>query len=355
MSHSVASLAHKKAFSPGALVHVGESSGEEARISVVRYGPDSFAESEGPDWPDRVDRRKPDEVMWVRVRGVSDLESMRLVGEKFGLHPLVMEDVINTEHHPKIEEFDDYLFLVGRRLFVDPGGEEVEQKQVSLILGPGWVISFGEEAQSQTFDPMVERLSLGKGRARGLGPDYLFCALLDIMVDSYFEIIDILEDRLDEIETEVMEDPREEILNRLYRLKRQVLQLRRTVWPMREMTNTLAREGHPLLSDRVHPFARDIHDHAFHVLEASDALRENMSALMDLFLSRAGHRMNQIMKVLTVIATIFIPLTFLVGVYGMNFKYMPELDLPWGYFALLGVMVLIALGMVAFFRRRRWF
>jgi magnesium transporter len=355
MADSVDSPASKEALSPGSLVHVGGPSGGESRVSLIRYGPDHFQESEGEDWADLVEERDPAEVLWLRVRGVSDLEAMSLVEARFGLHPLLMEDVINTQHRPKLEEFDDCLFLVGKRLLLEPGGMEVEQKQVSLILGPGWIISFGEEAQSQAFAPMIERLRQGKGRARGLGPDYLFCALLDIVVDTYFGIVDGLEDRLEELETEVMEDPREEILTRLYHLKRRVLRVRRTVWPMREITTALVREGNPLLSDQLHPFVRDIQDHAYHVLEAADALRENLSALMDLFLSRAGHRMNQIMKVLTVIATIFIPLTFLAGIYGMNFKYMPELDLPWAYFALLGLMGLVALGMIGFFRRKKWF
>ncbi len=354
MSKSVGSVAAKSALPQGALVHVGESAGLKASVSIIRYGPESFSETEGDAWNATTLGEDAAQVTWLRVRGISDLDKIRLVGERFGLHALVLEDVINTDHRPKLEDFEDYLFLVGRRLQIAPEGMKVTKKQSSLILGRGWVISFGEDADSTAYSPMVERLRKGVGRSRKLGADYLFSALLDIMVDSYFQVVEALEDRVEEIENEVMDQPDERVLTRIYHLKRQVLQLRRTIWPMREAANALIRDEFPLIGEQVLPFVRDIYDHTTHVLEATDALRENLSALLDLCLSQAGNRMNQVMKVLTIIATIFIPLTFLAGLYGMNFKYMPELDLAWSYPALLVVMSLMALVMILFFRRKRW-
>ena len=354
MSKSVESISAKDSLPQGSLVHVGEQSGQKAAVAIIRYGPEEYSETEGDAWRSEEIDGDSYPVTWLRVRGVSDLDNISLVGERFGLHALVLEDVINTNHRPKLEDFEDYLFLVGRRLKIDPETMELTQKQSSLVLGPGWVVSFGENPESTAFAPMVERLRKGVGRSRKLGADYLFSALLDIMVDSYFQVVEELEDRVEDIEDEVMDRPTDSVLTRIYHLKRQALQLRRILWPMREAANALIRDEFPLISDQVLPFVRDIYDHANQVLEAADALRENLSALLDLCLSQAGNRMNQVMKVLTIIATIFIPLTFLAGLYGMNFKFMPELDLPWAYPAVLAVMALLALVMILYFKKKRW-
>lgn len=354
MSDRVDSVAEKSSLPPGSFVHVGEPGGGNAAISVFHYGPDNFESSEDIQGARPDERHGPFQVLWLRVRGVSDLPAMRLVGDKFGLHPLVLEDILNTVHRPKLEDFGDYLFLVGQRMDIDPDNMQVAREQVSLVLGKGWVISFEEEPDSEILSPMVKRLRNGVGRARNSGAAYLFYALLDLVADSYFEVLENLEDRLEELEEEALGEPDEKLLTQIYHLKRQVLRLRRTVWPLREISNSLLHGESSLIDQQIHPFLRDIYDHATQVLEASEALRESLAALMDLCLSKAGNRMNQVMKVLTVIATIFIPLTFMTGVYGMNFKHMPELDLVWAYPALLGLMALVVLVMIIFFKKKKW-
>lgn len=352
--NSVDGIADKVNLPPGSLIHVGQAGESGTEVSIYGYGPDGLTESEGMSGEIGLNEPGRPPVLWIRVRGLSDQSVMARIGAQFNLHALVLEDILNTHHRPKVEEFENYLFLIGHSFRIDPADKELTWDQVSFILGTDWVISFEERADSQTLSPMVNRLRASRGRSRTMGADYLFYALMDLAVDSCFIVLETLDEAMDQLEFGVMDQPDQNVLNRIYHLRRQALRLRRAAWPMRETANSLLRDESVKISGQVQPFLRDLYDHTVHILEASEALRENLSALMDLCLGQAGNRMNQIMKVLTVVGAIFIPLTFLAGLYGMNFKHMPELEVPWAYHALLGVMVVIAVGMVAFFKKKRW-
>ena len=354
MTQSVESISQKEASPPGSLIRVGENQVQATRVDLFKYGSGTLVEEPLREMAQLDALNAQPGVLWVRVRGLADLPLIKALGERFTLHSLVLEDLLNTVHRPKLEDFGGYLFAVTRRLVMDPAEQTLAQTQISLVLGKGWLVSFEEDTESQALSPMAERLKSGVGRARRLGAGYLFHALLDLTADSYFGVLENLEERLEYMEETVMTQPDENILNNIYQAKRQVLHLRRVVWPMREMSNSLLRDGNELIERQVHPFLRDLYDHTTQVLEATEALMENLAALMELCLSHAGNRMNQIMKVLTVIATIFIPLTFIAGVYGMNFKHMPELDLPWAYPALMGLMGILAVGMALYFKFRKW-
>jgi magnesium transporter len=290
-------------------------------------------------------------VVWLDVRGLGDPALLREAAEVFGLHRLVIADVANTTQHPKVERYPERLFLVARQVAI--AGGVLESEQLSVVVGPGFVLTF-QERPGDCFDPVRERIRAGTGQVRGAGPDYLAHALLDAVVDSYFPLLEELGERMERLEEEILEasEPRQVLTIR--DLKRDLLLLRRIVWPQREAMHQLVREPGPLIQPETLPYLADVYDHLVRLLEILESFRELGTGLMEVYLSMVSQRMNEVMKVLTVIATIFIPLTFIAGIYGMNFAHMPELGWRWGYFACLGVMAVTALGFLAWFRRRGW-
>ncbi|BEQ13723.1 magnesium/cobalt transporter CorA [Desulfoferula mesophila] len=349
----VNSLADKDSLPPGSLVHVGEETTGPTRITVLEYDAQGVHALDEPDSGEIARLRDEPQVVWFRVEGVHQVEIIARLGEIFGLHPLVQEDIVNTQQRPKLEEYDNYLFLVLKDLSFDQEDQEVVARQVSLILGRGWVLSFSESGHDP-FTAVVERINGGRGRIRHLGADYLAYALLDSVVDHYFGVLESLADASQEMESELDTAADQRVLRTLHQLKRQGLRLRKAVWPLREVTAWLERGEHELVSPTVRPYLRDVYDHTVQVIDATESLRDSLASLMDLYLSIVSNRMNQIMKVLTIIATLFIPLTFIAGVYGMNFKNMPELEWSWGYFAALGLMGVVTIGMLIYFWRKGW-
>ena len=353
MSQSAKTMADKAALSPGSLIHVGEAPEGPTRISILEYDAQGIKEYDSAE-PDLVRKLAGGpRVTWFKVEGVHQVETVRQVGEIFGLHPLVLEDLVNTHQRPKLEDYERYLFLVLKTMCYDQQNREVEQQQIGLILGPGYVLSF-DQGLGDPLSPVGARIHVGKGRIRRLGSDYLAYAIMDLAVDSYFTALEELESRIEEVEEDLIERVRPEQLHVLYDLKTELAHMRKSIWPLREVCSNLLRGGHDLISDEVIPFLRDLYDHTVQVIESCDSLRENVTSLIDLHLSSVGNRMNEVMKVLTIIATIFIPLTFLAGIYGMNFKYMPELDLPWAYPVLLLLMGAVVVLMLVYFRRKKW-
>ncbi len=332
----------------------GGETAEHARVSIIRYGPESMTKAFDVDLKELDAVLDPNEITWVTVDGALDQEVVRRVGERFGLHPLVQEDIVSTDHRAKVEDHDDYLFIVLKRLVFDRESKEFRPEQASLILGEGYVIGFFAEGR-ELFHDLMDRLSSGRGRIRRQKADYLVYALLDVVVDRDFEVVEDIGELLEEIEDELLADPKQETLRRLYLFKRDVMHLRRAIWPMRDVLGWLSRGESELIHPGTIPYLRDVYDHVIHTIESIETSRDTLANLMEIYLSSVSNRMNEVMKVLTVIATIFIPLTFVVGLYGMNFRYMPELDLHWGYPAVLIVMGVIAGGMVLYFRRKNWF
>jgi magnesium transporter len=281
------------------------------------------------------------------------------LGRHLDLHPLLLEDIVHTRQRPKLEDFETYTYVVARMLYqrsaADDDGEiEIESEQVSMVVGPGWVLTFLEDP-GDVFDPVRRRLRENKGRLRKLGADYLAYSLLDVVVDNYFAVLERLGEEVDRVEGELLGGTAEAHLEEIRALKRAMIQMRGAVWPLRDVIAGLLRGESKLFKQTTLLYLRDVHDHVVRVAEIGEALRETVAGMMDIYLSSVSNRLNQVMKVLTIIATIFIPLTFIVGVYGMNFDHMPELAWRWGYWVVWGVMVVIAGALLGYFRRKRWF
>jgi magnesium transporter len=339
--------------SPGTVVYVGEDRVEPVTISFIRYN------QSGADAPrvvapaDVVPPVQGDGIAWYTINGVHDAGILSAIGERFGLHGLVIEDIANTNQRPKIEEFEQHLFIAMKMITFDEEAKELVAEHVSLIVGEGYVLAFLEN-EGDVFEPVRQRIASGKGRIRKMKSDYLAYALMDAIVDNYFAVLEDLGDQIDDVEEEVVESPTVQTLRTVHRLKRELIFLRRSVWPMREVVNTILRDEGELVREETRIFLRDLYDHSIHVIDTVETLRDIVAGMLDVYLSSVSNKLNQVMKVLTVMSSIFIPLTFVAGVYGMNFKYMPELEMSYGYPAVMIGMLVVALGLLAMFRRKEW-
>jgi magnesium transporter len=300
-------------------------------------------------------------VSWVDVKGLGSEEILQRIGTVFQLHPLVLEDVVNVPQRPKVEEHGNQLLIVARMVTLHDDHRTFESEQVSFVLGKYYLLTVQEEPRYDSFGPIRERIRTAKGSIRRSGPDYLAYALLDSIIDGFFPVLEVYGEQLEELEDEVVANPTPQTLQKIHDIKRELLTLRRAIWPQRDAINTLIRDGSDLITNDVRIYLRDCYDHAIQVLDMVETYREIASSLMDVYLSSVGNRMNEIMKFLTVMSSIFIPLTFIAGVYGMNFNSekspynMPELNAQWGYPLCLGVMGGIAIALVFFFWRKGWF
>jgi magnesium transporter len=343
----------KAGMPPGSLVHIGETPAQAVSIELIGYDPETFEEQRFATVDDCLPHLERPGITWVNVEGVHDVEIIRHLGERFSLHPLVLEDIVNTGQRPKIEDYDDYLFIV-LRMLRPTGGGEFTSEQLSMILGPRYLFTFQEGLQGDVFDMVRERLRNNKGKGRGMGADYLAYALIDAIVDSYFTVLEDLGERIVNLEEELTLSPDPTTLHEINTIKKEIIFLRKAVWPLREAVSFLERGDSVLLSPATRLYFRDVYDHTVQVIDTVETYRDLLSGMLDLYLSSISNRINEIMKFMTVIGTIFMPLTFLVGVYGMNFKHMPELEWHYGYFILWGLMIGLSMAMIIFFRRKRW-
>ncbi len=342
--------ASKQGLPPGTLVHIGERQDEPVTISVITYDEQHYDEQCAVA-PESLPDLRGRSITWVNVNGLYETGLIKAIGDRAGLHPLTEEDIVNTRQRPKTEEYEDYIYVVTKMLSYEEGA--VRSEQVSLVLGPSFVVSFQERA-GDVFDPIRERLRSGRGRIRKEGADYLTYALLDAVVDGYFQVLEEYGDAFEGIEEEVLASADGGTLQAIYAAKRELIELRRSVWPLREVVSALERGESPLIRKTTRVYLRDVYDHTVQVAETVETYRDTAAGILDLYLSEQSRRMSEVMKVLTVIATIFIPLTFVAGVYGMNFRYMPELGYHWAYPAALAGMATIAVAMLIWFWRRRW-
>jgi magnesium transporter len=354
MSHRRPRRSSKAGLSPGTLVHVGDRRVETTALEVIDYDADNLREVPTESLAGCLERRDTRTVSWINVDGLHDLQLVEKLGAGFGIHALALEDVLNTESRPKLEDYEGHLFVVAKMLSWDEKQCVVASEQVSFVLGLRWLVTF-QERGGDVFDPVRARLRAGRGRMRKLGADYLMYALLDAIVDNYFLILERLDDRIEALELELVDSPGQATVREIHRLKREMIDLRRAVWPLREVLGGLGRIESPLVAPETHIFLRDVHDHTVQIADTIEGFRDLLAGMLDIYMSTLNNRMNAIMKVLTMIATIFIPLTFIVGIYGMNFDHMAELHWRWGYPLVLAVMAAIAAGMLAIFRRRGWF
>ena len=344
---------------PGTLMHIGDKRTERVKITIIDYDEKQFQEKEVGTIEECFSFRDTLTVTWINIDGIHDLEIIEKIGSHFGFHPLMLEDIVNTGQRPKLEDFENYIFIVLKMFYFDEKAGEINAEQVSLIIGSNFVISF-QEKEGDVFNPIRERIRNAKGRIRKTGADYLAYSLLDAVVDNYFLILEKLGEKIAGMEEKLIANPTPQTLQIIHHLKREIIFLRKSVWPLREVVNMLELSESKLIKKSTHIFLRDVYDHTIQVIDTIETYRDMVSGMVDIYLSSVSNRMNEVMKVLTIIATIFIPLTFIAGIYGMNFNpeasvwNMPELNWKFGYLLSLTAMVIVALIMLGYFKRKKW-
>ncbi|HBU06852.1 MAG TPA: magnesium and cobalt transport protein CorA [Candidatus Magasanikbacteria bacterium] len=324
------------------------------KIYIFDYSPETLVEKEVKTIEECIAFKESPSVTWVnidRVPPVDDLERLRAV---FSIHPVVVDDILNVNQRPKIEILDDYIYVVLKMLTLAENNKKVESEQVSIVIAKDFVLTFQQDIEGDTFASVRDRIRNKTNKIRGMGTDYLAYKLIDSVVDNYFNVLEAFSDRLEKIEHQLINNPNNNTLQEMYNLKREVLNLRRSVWPLREVVVALERDDTPLVKDNTRIYLRDVYDHVIQIIDTIETYREMLSGMVDIYLSSVSNKMNAVMKVLTIIATIFMPLTFLAGVYGMNFKHMPELNWVWGYPLVWLIMVTVAIIMLVFFKRKKW-
>lgn len=352
MQRIVKSRSRKIGLPPGSLVHVGEKKRETTDITLVKYGEDFFEKSRISPQEMSLIKQNEEGFLWLNIEGLHQVDILAEAGSKFGLHPLVVEDILNTDQRPKIEINQDYVYVCAKTLSYDSNQSEFEIEQVSLVLGKNYVLSFSEK-DTDIFDPVVKRLNQSE-KIRKLGSDYLAYCLLDIIVDNYFAVLEDFSEKIELAEDELVVHTTGSTLKSIHRLKRQVLFLHKAVWPLRDVISSLERGDSDLIKDSTLIFIRDLYDHVIQVMDTTETLRDILASMLDIYLSSTSNRMNEIMKVLTIISTVFMPLSFIVGVYGMNIRNMPELNWPYMYPVLWLIMVSIAGLMIYYFKKKKW-
>lgn len=336
---------------PGTVIYTGEAIAQSAQLRLLNYTQDTVTDEVVES--DALQRPPADSgVWWLSVQGVSDVTSVQHIGELFGLHILTQEDIVNTAHRPKLEQFDEYLVVILRSVRPDDSGL-IREENMTFVLTDHSVLSFSESEQD-IFHPNRERIKATNGRFRARGADYLLYTLIDSVVDHYVNTLGLIDDQIEVLEEAVVQQVDREIVGKLHDQRRNLLQLRKAVVPLRDIVLQLRRDETDVIGDDISMFLHDVEDHLLQVLDSIESGREIISGLLELYMSFESNRMNEVMKVLTIIATVFIPLTFIAGVYGMNFEVMPELRIPWAYPAVLVMMVAVGIAMFFFFRHKRW-
>lgn len=337
---------------PGTLIHTGEDRSTPVHVSMITYNP-TGAKVHGKVDAEGLRARIPaDNIAWVNVDGVHDTDLIADLGQQFELHPLVLEDIVNTEERPKIEDYGTYLYFVMNMADLD-AEHRIRTEQVSIVLGRDFILSFQEDPDD-IFDEIRLRIAKPGSSMQKMGPDYLAYLLLDAVVDRYFLLLEHLGEKIDDLEEELIERASKKILKRIYELKREVAHLRKAVWPMREIVGNMQRNQNDLISQELHVFLRDFYDHIMRVIDSVETFRDTIAGMIDLYLSTSSIKMNEVMQVLTVISTIFIPLTFITGFYGMNLEWMPEIHSRWSYPVIVVSMVVIVIVQLIYFKRKKW-
>jgi magnesium transporter len=345
----------KAGLPPGALVHLKDD--EEVRkvkIHIIEFDENNITERDTTELKDCAISEKKTGVTWIDVDGVNNVEFLENLGKMFGFHPLVMEDIMDTDQRPKFEWYQNYVVIVAKMLCWNDIAGEIYQEQIGIIIGSNYIISFQEKAGIDVFNPLRERLRNNKGNIRRQGADYIAYGLLDAIVDNYFKILEFAGEKVEDVENILLTNPNPEALKTIYSLKRDLLVIRKSAWPLRSVVTDMEKIDSAFINHSTKIFLRDIYDHLFQVIETAEIFREMLSGMYDIYLSSISYKTNEVMKTLAIIGTIFMPLTFIVGLYGMNFKYMPELSVPWAYPLLLVIMAVIAISMLIYFKAKKW-
>lgn len=352
MKQTAHTRSRKAGLPPGTLLHIGERKRQTARIRLLQYDAQQLDERElaVEEWREL---RRPGRVTWIHVAGVHDTALLGAIGKHFGLHPLVLEDILSTDQRPKREDYEDNTYIVIKALQNGKDEVRLDKEQVSIILGRDFILSF-EESEPSLFEPVRQQLLRKHGLIRKLGADYLAYRLIDAVVDGYFGVLEQFGERIETLQERIIRCPSSRSQQTLHQLRREVVTVRRFVWPLREVIGGLEREGGKFIQEGTRFYLRDVYDHVLHMIETIETFHEMLSHTLDIHLLGTAHRLNEIIKVLTVIATAFMPPTLIASIYGMNFHVMPELDWTWGYPLAIGVMLGSAAGMLVLFRRKRW-
>ncbi|MFC2043976.1 magnesium/cobalt transporter CorA [Chloroflexota bacterium] len=353
MHRLIKKRSEKAGLPPGTLVHVGEQRVEKVKITIIDYDEINFVEKEAKTIEECFPFKEKSTVTWINIDGLHEVEIIETLGSHFNLHALLLEDILNTNQRPKMEDFEDYIFFVLKMIYCCEKEGKIEAEQISLILGLNFVISF-QEREGDVFNPIRDRIRKNKGRIRRAGADYLAYALLDAIVDNYFTILENTGEKIEDTEQKLTMNPSPETLQFIHELKREMIFLRKSIWPLREFISALERSESTLIHESTGAYLRDIYDHTIQVIDTVESYRDMISGMLDIYLSSMSNKMNEVMKVLTIFASIFIPLTFVAGIYGMNFEFMPELKWRWGYFASLCFMALVSVSLLIYFKRKRW-
>jgi magnesium transporter len=351
-----------KGQSPETLIYEGSrKKSDDVKITIFDYDEKDYVEKEAKSVEECIPFKDKPTVTWINVDGIHNVDILEKFNASYLVHPMVLEDILDINQRPKAEDFGEYIFMVAKMLSYNEAKDDIIEEQVSIILGHNFLITFQEAKAGDVFDVIRARIRSNKGKIRKMGPDYLAYALLDAIVDNYFIILEKIGEKIENIEADVVARPVPQTLQGINKLKRELIFLRKSIWPLREAVNTVARSESELIRDNVLVYYRDIHDQTVHAVDTIEAFRDSVSGMLDIYLSSVSYRLNEVMKVLTVIATIFMPLTFIAGIYGMNFNTkaspvnMPELNWPFGYLFMLLLCLTVALCMVAYFKRKKWF
>jgi len=353
MPESLSYSSEKSGLPPGSLVHVGEVHTHEHKISVINYNKSTLKKHTIKSIEELLPYKTTDTITWVIVDGLKDVSIIDAIGQHFGIHVLVLEDILNTHQRPKFEEFDGYLYIVIKAISLGNEDFNVEYEQISLLILNNFVFTFMEKPDA-LFDPILSRLDNDKSQIRNLGADYLAYIIMDTVVDEYFALQDAFDELIESVEDKLLSDPSTQTLSIIQKIKRELIFLRRTVSPLRELLAAIQRSESSLLNEKTRRYFGDIYDHAIRIIEAIESYRDLIAGMLDIYLSSVSNKMNETMKVLTVFASIFIPLTFIAGVYGMNFEYMPELKWRWGYPVLWFIFIGVSVFLLRFFKKKKW-
>lgn len=343
----------KSGMPPGALVHVGRKKRDRVTLTQIEYDATTFNEQIVTDIAALAEARRSPSITWINVSGLHEVDKIAALGTAFDLHPLLVEDMLNADQRPKIDQSTDSIYFVFKLLHWNTDYSAIESEQVSVVLGPRYLVTVQEDLHDP-YDPLRARLRSGQGRLRALGADYLAYRLLDIAVDGYFTLLEQIGEQIEDLEEVLVDQPERSMLQAVYRLKRDLLNVRRAVWPLREVISQLQHADPALVAPATQIYLRDVYEHTVTVMETVETYRDVVAGLIDIYLSSISNRTNEVMKVLTIISTIFMPLAFLTGLYGMNFDYMPELRWRYGYPMVWGIALTVSLVLLYYFRRRDW-
>jgi len=352
MIRTIGNRAAKAGLPPGTIVHIGQKRSDQVKITFTEFSESRYESREIKEFKEFLPLKDKPVITWIDINGIHNLGTIENIGQYFNLHPLILEDIANSEQRPKVEDLGEHLFVVLKSLSYDPE-KKLGIEQISLIIGSNFVITFQENGED-VFLPIKNRIKNSAGKIRMMGADYLAYSLIDAIVDNYFVILEEIGFKLDILEEELVTNPTRDTLRLIHQLKREMLLIRKSIWPSREVISTLQRGELSFFDEVAILHLRDVYDHAIQVIDTIETLRDMLSEMLDIYLSSISNRINDVMKVLTIITTLFIPLTFIAGVYGMNFKYMPELNWRYSYPVVLFTMLLLGILMLVFFRKKKW-